>query len=101
MRQQVVTHIITLLFTLVFLVPRVASMHAISHLSEDDELISCEICDTISVSNQFDLITGDTFHFENELQNVPSSFVVYTEYTTPLEKIASPISFYNKPPPIL
>ncbi len=101
MHQRVITHIITLLFTVAFLVPRVANLHAMNHLSGDDDSISCEICDAISVSNQFDLITGDIFHFENNLQNIPSSFIVYTQYSTPIEKIASPISIYNKPPPII
>ncbi len=99
MRQRVITNIITLLFITAFLVPRVVDLHVFSHISEDDEPISCEICDTISVSNQFDLIIGDTFHFENDLQNIPSSFIVVTQYNTPIHKIASPVFIYNKPPP--
>ncbi|TSE08103.1 MULTISPECIES: hypothetical protein [Aquimarina] len=100
MRRQVITNIITLLFTATFLVPRVANLHALSHLSDDDEPISCELCDIISNSHQFDLITNDTYCFEDTQINIPSSFVIFTQYNTPKEKIASPISIYNKPPPV-
>ncbi|KZS40152.1 hypothetical protein AWE51_25250 [Aquimarina aggregata] len=101
MRKPILKYIITLFFTVALLIPRIANLHALNHLSEDGEpLISCELCDIISSSDQFDLIIGDTYSFEDQLQIVPNSFIVFSEYNTPKEKIASPVSIYNKPPPL-
>ncbi len=101
MHQRVLTHIVTLLFTAAFLVPRVANLHALSHLSDDDTAISCELCDIIVDSHQFDLINDNNFHLENEQQSIPSSFVIVPQYNTPQEKIVSPTCIYNKPPPFV
>ena len=100
MHKPVLTHIITLLFSAAFLVPRVANLHALDHLSDDDTYISCELCDISVHSHQLDLITDDSSYLENEQQNIPSSFVVLTQYNTPREKIVSPTFIYNKPPPL-
>ncbi|WP_235016274.1 hypothetical protein [Aquimarina sp. AU474] len=101
MYQRVLAHIITLLVTAAFLVPRVVNLHALSHLSDDDISISCELCDILVHSHQLDFIEEDIFNLEYELQNIPSSFVVLVQYNAPQEKIVSPTSIYNKPPPLL
>lgn len=101
MHRRVLTHIITLLFTAAFLVPRVANLHALSHLSDDDASISCELCDLIVDTHQLDLINDNNSYLESEQQNIPSSFVVVPQYNTPQEKIVSPTFIYNKPPPSL
>ncbi|WP_299215018.1 hypothetical protein [uncultured Aquimarina sp.] len=101
MHQRVLIHIITLLFTAAFLVPRVANLHALSHLSDDDTSISCELCDIIVDAHQFDLITDNNSYLESEQQSIPSSFVVVPQYNIPQEKIVSPTCIYNKPPPFV
>ncbi|WP_298541432.1 hypothetical protein [uncultured Aquimarina sp.] len=101
MHKRVLTHIITLLFTAAFLAPRVANLHALSHLSDDDTSISCELCDIIVDAHQFDLINDSNFYTENDQQSIPSSFVVVSQYNTPQEKIVSPTFIYNKPPPFV
>ncbi|WP_299255542.1 hypothetical protein [uncultured Aquimarina sp.] len=100
MHKRVLTYVIALFFTVSFLVPRVTSLHALSHLSDDDTPISCEICDIIVDSHQFDLVNDDNFYIEIEGKSIPSSFVVVTQYNAPQEKILSPAYIYNKPPPL-
>ncbi len=100
MHRRVFTHIITLLCIAAFLVPRVANLHALSHLS-DDGAVSCELCDIIVDTPQFDLINDTNSYLESEQQSIPSSFVIVLQYNTPQEKIVSPTCIYNKPPPFV
>ncbi|SEL95933.1 hypothetical protein SAMN04487910_3720 [Aquimarina amphilecti] len=101
MYQRVLTHIITLLFAAAFLIPRVANLHALSHLSDDDSSFSCELCDILADSYQLDLADNTQNYAENELKSIPNSSVVFLKYNSPQEKIASPSSVYNKPPPFI
>ncbi len=96
------THIAMIWFAVAFLVPRIANLHALSHLSEDEDTpISCELCVFVMQSDQFDLINTNSSYSEVELHSVPSTLVVLQHYHTPKEKIASPNYIYNKPPPLL
>ncbi|MEW7281292.1 hypothetical protein ABW636_22090 [Aquimarina sp. 2201CG1-2-11] len=101
MFQCIIVHIITLLFTAAFLAPRVVDLHILNHLSEDDEPVSCELCDILVYSHQLDLFHNDHSHLEKEQSNIPSSFIALIQYRGPQEKIASPTFVYNKPPPFL
>ena len=94
-------NIITSLFLVAFFAPKIANLHALSHISdEDDTSIPCELCDISTNIIQLDLFNGDSFGWKNELLNIPSSVVVVSKYNTPLEKIVSPTVIYNKPPPL-
>ncbi len=100
MYQRVLTHIVTLLFVAAFLIPRIANIHALSHSVDDDSSFSCELCDILVDSYQLDLINYDNSYPENASQRIPNSRIVYTEYNSPQQTIASPIFIYNKPPPL-
>lgn len=100
MRRSWVKHISTLLFLVAFLLPRVVDVHALDHLSDEDDAISCELCDITAHSSQFDFHPGEISYEENqEVFNKPSSHIVYSFYNSPVSKIVSPITVYNKPPP--
>ena len=101
MRKRIFTHITPLLFIAAFLAPRVANLHALSHLSSDDISISCELCDVVVYSYLLDLVTDHLYGLEDNPQNTPSNFVAFAYYDMPQEKIVSPTSIHNKPPPIL
>ncbi|TPN87375.1 hypothetical protein [Aquimarina algicola] len=102
MYQRILTYIITLLFTVVFIAPRIVNLHVLSHLSdENDTPISCELCDVLIYTSQLDLAKDDVSYFENTSQNLSGLFVVVPQYNTPQEKIVSPTFIYNKPPPLL
>ena len=102
MEKRVFQHILTLFFTVTFLTPRIVDMHAFCHIAEDDSLISCEFCDTISNYNQLDLMTYGSGYSVNELNNIqPSDVVLIIRYKSPTEKIVTPICIRNKPPPFL
>ncbi|MFC5044386.1 hypothetical protein ACFSTE_14560 [Aquimarina hainanensis] len=90
-----------LFFAVSFLAPRIANLHVLDHLLDDDTAISCELCDFIVYINYQDLINDHTSYIETKRQNVPSSFVVENRYNAPKEKIVSPITIYNKPPPLI
>lgn len=83
-----------------FLVPRVANLHSFVHLSDNDELISCELCDIIVSSQELDLFIDGPYFYEDTSISLPSTFIAFELFDTPVEKIASPLSFYNKPPPL-
>ncbi|GAA3515142.1 hypothetical protein GCM10022393_31390 [Aquimarina addita] len=76
-------------------------MHALDHMFEDDDTISCELCDITSQSVQLDWYTGDTSYDNGHIVNNPSSIVVDCFFNSPIAKIVSPTSVYNKPPPVL
>ena len=100
MYQRIYKNIIALMFLVAFFAPKIANLHVLSHISkEHDTPISCKICDITASINQFDLFSGDSFSWENELLNIPSSFIVVSKYHISLEKIVSPTVIYNKPPP--
>jgi len=92
---------ISLSFIAISFVPRVADLHALDHFTDQDvPFISCELCDILANLIELDpIIHGNNYH-QRELQNIPSSFIVYIQYHTPLEKIVSPTFIHNKPPPI-
>jgi len=92
-------HITTFLFLVTFLLPRIVDIHALNHLFGDDETISCELCDIASNSQQFDLFIDVVSYDDGYLLNTISSIVIDAHYNTPLDKIVSPTSVYNKPPP--
>lgn len=98
MGKNVFTHIIALFFAAAFLVPTAVKLHTLSHLSTDDA-ISCELCDIQAHAYELNLIGNDASYTEKEQFIVPGSFVVVTEYNSPQEKIVSPATVYNKPPP--
>jgi hypothetical protein len=89
-----------ILFLVAFLLPRVADLHAFVHLSDDDVPVSCERCDITSHSQQFDLYLEDVPYSEEQPINSPSEQIISGIYNSPLAKIATPTSVYNKPPPL-
>ncbi len=99
MHLRVLTHIVALLFATAIIIPRVANLHALDHVSDDTFSISCELCDILLHSFQLDLINDYPSGLKNELVNIPTSFVVLRNHHIPQEKIVSPTSFYNRPPP--
>lgn len=100
MLQRVFAHIITLFFAVAFLIPRIVDLHVLNH-QPDDDTTSCELCDILIQSDQFDLIFDDILYFQDQPYNTPSSFIVITKYNVPQKKIVSPTSIYNKPPPFI
>ncbi len=90
----------TFLFLVAFLAPRVADLHAFDHLSDEDVPISCERCDITCHSQQFDLYLEDGSYYEEQPTNSPSEEIICGIYNSPLAKIATPTSVYNKPPPL-
>ena len=90
----------TFLFLVAFLLPRVADFHAFEHLSDDDVPISCERCDITSHSQQFDLYLNGVSYYEEQPIVTPSERIISEIYNSPLAKIATPTSVYNKPPPL-
>ncbi|UZO80708.1 hypothetical protein NBT05_17415 [Aquimarina sp. ERC-38] len=101
MQRPISIYISTFLFLVTFLAPRVANLHALDHFSDDEDSISCELCDITSSSQQFDLYLGHTPSQTDYILNYPSPYVVDSFYNSPTAKIASPSSIYNKPPPVL
>ena len=99
MRLPLFKNIITLLFLVAFLAPRVVDLHALEHTASDDEPVSCELCDITAHSQSFDLFVDCPSYEDVEPVNRPSTFVVSTQYNSPLDKIVTPTSVYNKPPP--
>jgi len=101
MQQSFVKHITTFLFLFVFLLPRVVDLHALEYLYEDDDSVSCELCDIVSHTQQFNLFLDIAFYDDEQLLDTPIAFIVHRRYNSPLGKIATPASVYNKPPPNL
>ena len=101
MPQSFSKYITTFLFLVAFLVPRIADIHALEHLQDDDEGVSCDLCDITSYSQQFDLFLDVAAYYDNRPLNAISCLVVYGYFNSPLDKIVSPTSIYNKPPPHL
>jgi hypothetical protein len=100
MQRPLRSYFTALLFLVAFLVPRVADLHAFDHLSDDDVPVSCERCDITSHSQKSDLYLGDFSYYEELTLNRPSEQSISRIYTSPLAKIATPTSVYNKPPPL-
>ncbi|MFP2995246.1 hypothetical protein ABN763_05025 [Spongiivirga sp. MCCC 1A20706] len=101
MHNRLLKYIVTLFFTTVFLLPTVANLHTLSHLSENDELHSCEVCDVIASPNQADIFLDFASNVDITNNNLPSTFIPNTQYNIPLVVIASPAIIYNKPPPLV
>jgi len=99
MQRPLYKHITTFLFLVAFLLPRVANVHAWEHLSDDDETIACELCDITTQSQEVDLFLEVVTYDDTSSLNTPNTFIVNTYYNSPLDKIATPTSVYNKPPP--
>ncbi|WP_299684836.1 hypothetical protein [uncultured Dokdonia sp.] len=100
MKQPFLKHITTFLFLVAFLIPRIVDIHAFDHLSGDDDLIACELCDSISHTQELDLFLGTLSYTTEAPLNIPNAYVPYSIYHSPLAKIATPTTVYNKPPPI-
>jgi len=94
-------HSTTFMFLVIFLIPKVIDLHVLEHLLGDDHSISCEYCDTISNSKPFNLFLNTSCYKDNKRSGTISAFIVKTYYNSPLSKIVSPTSIYNKPPPVL
>ncbi len=99
MQQPLIKHITTFLFLVAFLIPRIVDIHVFDHLSDEDEPISCELCDSISHMQEFDLYFDFVTYDDDQILNRPSLFVIHTYYNSPIAKIATPTTIYNKPPP--
>ncbi len=93
-------NIITSFFALVIIIPNIANLHSLDHLSDYDESVPCEFCEILTDQNQVDQIDGIAFYSEHELQIHLYNQVKLSSYDIPLEKIVSPVFIYNKPPPL-
>jgi len=100
MRKHITNHIIILFVAMAFLTPRIANLHILSHFSEDDNPISCEVCDIITNAQDFDLSYANGDPFSDYLNNVPTKVVVISFFNIPLETIVTPTTIHNKPPPL-
>ncbi|WP_106790780.1 hypothetical protein [Aquimarina sp. Aq78] len=100
MRMNIWKNIITLFFLSAFLFLRIVNVHAISHFSDDDDQIHCELCEIIAVSYKLTPFTDNTFV---EVEQKPAiDFQEYKTnfcYETSQYCITLPKSIYNKPPP--
>jgi hypothetical protein len=99
MQQSVLKNITAFLFLVAFLAPRVANLHALDHLSEGEDTISCELCDITLQSQQLDLHTGDALYEDIQITKSPSAYIANSFYNSPTASIVSPLTVYNKPPP--
>ncbi len=94
-------NIVSLFFITTFLFLRIVDFHAISHFSDDnDDVIDCELCEIISISNEYTPVTNCTF--DDSEQKVVTNFPEYNIhfcYETSSYSVTLPESFYNKPPP--
>ncbi|MEO0528437.1 MAG: hypothetical protein AAFZ89_14485 [Bacteroidota bacterium] len=99
MQRSLIKYSTTFLFLVAFLVPRVADLHVLDHLSEDDGAVSCELCHITYISEQFDLYLGHATYDEQQPISGSITYLLYSGYNSPLAKIVSPTSVYNKPPP--
>ena len=102
MRSSFGKSVISLLFLSVFLLLRVTNAHAFEHFSDDTDEVHCELCDIITVSQQ---LTPFADTAQEETQIVPPVLFrtseLNSEYNEPLNRIVSPLSVYNKPPPFI
>ncbi len=101
MQRPIRNYFTALLFLVVFLLPRVADLHAFEHISDDDVPVSCEQCYITANSHQFNVYLQDATPVGINVVFVPSTAIVFRSYNSPLAKIVSPTSVYNKPPPQL
>lgn len=101
MRHPLIKHISTLVFLAAFLVPRVADLHALDHAFGDDDSISCELCDIALHSSEFDLYLANASYDDSPAINLPSRRIKGCSYNSPIAKIATPTTIYNKPPPMV
>lgn len=92
-------HFTVLLFLVTFLLPRVVDLHALDYFSGDDEIVPCELCDLSANTQQFNLFTGDVLYEDKAVINKSFVQFVCEFYNSPLSKIVTPTSVYNKPPP--
>ena len=102
MRNCIGKNIISLLFLSAFLFLRVANVHTLSHYTDEVDKNDCELCEIITVSNQFTPFV-DQIPDEIEIRSVviPESMSLVQDYEEPLHSIASPDFVYNKPPPLV
>jgi len=76
MRQPLFKHITAALFLVAFLAPRMADVHALDHLSGEDDALSCELCDIATNSQEFDLFLDFASYNDLKILNKPSAFIV-------------------------
>jgi len=101
MRTNIWKKSISLFFISSFLLLRIVDVHTISHFSDDDDdLISCELCEIISLSNEYTPVTNNTFdELEPKALHYFREFKTAFYYETSQYCITLPQSIHNKPPP--
>lgn len=93
-------HSISLTLLAIFLLFRVVSLHAISHMSDDKEVSHCEECVLIANSNNgvaLGFLPKTEFKISRPI--VPKTNTGFKVYKTPYQKILLSDYFHNKPPP--
>lgn len=101
MQRAVFKHITTLLFLVAFLVPRVVELHAFEHISDNEDQVTCELCDITTQVQEQELTFGQVSHTYQILSPSPSDYVITSSYGSPVAYIVTPTVVYNKPPPFL
>lgn len=100
MYKKAFSHFIVVLCTTAFILPRIASLHALSHTEEKDNfLITCDLCDLITTTDFSTPFLNGPLTSDLEPCNNPNRKLFYGTYDIPLGKIATPRFIYNKPPP--
>ncbi len=93
---------ITLFFLSAFLFLRVADLHAYAHISDNDTLQNCELCDFITHSNQSTILGFGPDPVDNLVFDVifTNPGIEIGNYTSPFIKTLHSDFFHNKPPPV-
>ncbi|WP_131248817.1 hypothetical protein [Aquimarina atlantica] len=100
MRMNIWKNIITLFFLSTFLFLRIVNVHAISHFSDDDDQIDCELCEIIAVSYKLTPFTDSTLVEVEQKSAIDfHEYKINFCYETSQYSITLPKSIYNKPPP--
>ena len=99
MKPSLRSHIVSLLIAVAFLAPRVANLHALVHLSEEDHAVECELCDTLVQTQQFDLGLLAVSVTQDTVPPLVLPQLILQSYHIPRELIVAPEYLYNKPPP--
>ena len=102
MRKSVGKNLISLLFLSAFLFLRVADTHAFSHFSDDEADTDCELCEIIIATQQLTPFLNQPADDADDNAIVfPESTITNQSYEEPRHLIVSPLTVYNKPPPLL
>ncbi|WP_109299372.1 hypothetical protein [Aquimarina sp. AU474] len=93
-------NIISIFFISTFLFLRIVDVHVLSHFSDDNDQVDCELCEIITVSNKLTPYIGNA-----SIEVVQKTILGFPEYKTNFcyetsqYSITLPESVYNKPPP--